>query len=58
MTPMSNSWALRIANMSRICENCDCHIRPGVRYFLMVTGERFCCECPPSGAEDLESICD
>lgn len=45
------SWVLRIGHISRICFNCDDHIRPGTTYFLMITGETFCNECPPEEPE-------
>lgn len=51
------SWVLRTAQHSRICDNCDCHVRPGRRYFRMLTGELYCCECPPEGAEEID-LCD
>lgn len=46
------SWVLRVAQVDRICENCDDFVFAGARYFRMSTGERFCCECPPPGAEE------
>lgn len=49
-----SSWVLRTAAHSRICSNCDDHIRPGTRYWLMSTGEKFCQDCPP---DDYEESC-
>lgn len=48
---MDSSWVLRVASVSWICQNCDDHIRPGHIYYRMLTGERFCRDCPPEESD-------
>lgn len=48
------NWVLRTAANSGICANCDDHIRPGRPFFLMVTGECYCQDCPPEEAEGCQ----
>lgn len=49
------SWVLRVAKEHRVCSSCDDWIRAGSRYWFMIeTGELFCCDCPPPGQEAVD----
>ncbi len=44
-------WQRRRASVERVCDSCDDVIVEGRTYFLMVSGERFCIDCPPEEGE-------
>lgn len=49
-----NSWALRVAKQRRECDSCGGWILVDERYFRSLdSGEFWCCECPPEGADDV-----
>lgn len=51
------SWVLRRAKQRRVCSSCDGWILIGELYFRALSGEFWCCQCPPVGAEDMD-VCD
>lgn len=48
---------LRRAKQRRVCSSCDGWILIGELYFRALSGEFWCCQCPPVGAEDMD-VCD
>ncbi len=48
---MSGTWVSRRASVDRVCDSCDDLLPAGQVYYLMLTGERFCADCPPDEEE-------
>lgn len=50
------NWVLRIASQARECDSCNDRIVAGAKYWRMLTGELYCCACPPE--DEMQNICE
>jgi len=50
------TWVRRTCLRPFLCDNCDDQVWPGTLVYLMVTGEKYCPECPPDDVEDDGSV--